>query len=241
LLIHPKENDYPNYIFNQEDPRQGIEECAFAYFRTNPIVRKTFLRRVERALAMVPNAQLERALDVGTGIGFLIPSLTSRASTVVGVDYSPIISNATRFMLASRNIANAALCRAEAQRLPFPSDTFDLVTCLSMMEHIPEPAKAFQELSRVLTGDGIAIVGWPIENLFLKLVRQVEFRLLRPKMFNRLTRMKEHGETGWHVTNWKKIEASIDPYFSIERKITMRFFFPIYRIMSLRKKQRPVA
>ena len=104
------------------------------------------------------------------------------------------------------------------------------------MEHIPEPAQVFQEFNRVLNKSGVAIVGWPIEHALFKLIRKLEFNLLRPKAWKAIQIMAEHGQDPWHITTWKKIENSISPYFLIDRKVTMRLLFPVYRVLSLRKQ-----
>ena len=62
--------------------------------------------------------------------------------------------------LASR----IALCTADAARLPFPDDTFDIVVSFSALEHIPDPAarrQAFVEIARVTRPGGHVAITVP--------------------------------------------------------------------------------
>ncbi len=49
-------------------------------------------------------------------------------------------------------------------KIPFPSESFDLVICNHVLEHIPDDDKAISEIRRVLSKGGNAIVQVPISN-----------------------------------------------------------------------------
>ena len=49
----------------------------------------------------------------------------------------------------------------DGQFLPFESNSFNVVILSEVIEHIPNPALAFREISRVLTPGGIMIITWP--------------------------------------------------------------------------------
>jgi len=95
-------------------------------------------------------------------------------------------------LLASR----IALCAADAPRLPFPDETFDLVVSFSALEHIPDPTtrrQAFAEIARVTrTAGSVAITVPNRHSLFFYCHRQNMARgtaeygyayLYRPKEF----------------------------------------------------------
>ncbi|MEE4252397.1 MAG: methyltransferase domain-containing protein, partial [Alcanivoracaceae bacterium] len=50
---------------------------------------------------------------------------------------------------------------ADGAKLPFPDQCFDGVFCLEVLEHVPEPAKVMQEISRVLKPGGRAWISMP--------------------------------------------------------------------------------
>ena len=50
--------------------------------------------------------------------------------------------------------------------LPFPNETFDLIICSEVIEHIPEDAKAVSELGRVLKKGGTLLLSVPHDSAF---------------------------------------------------------------------------
>jgi SAM-dependent methyltransferase len=90
------------------------------------------------------NRLLERDLDP------LENWLAARCKTVVGMDIS---------VTSHRNIKS--LVQGSLYRLPFADDSFDLVTCRMVVEHLDDPSKAFTEISRCLRPDGAIIVITP--------------------------------------------------------------------------------
>jgi SAM-dependent methyltransferase len=75
--------------------------------------------------------------------------------TVVGVDRS---DEALRL---SATRGPFALVQASAECLPFPDDTFDVVTALDLLEHLDDDAAAMGEIRRVLRPGGIAVLTLP--------------------------------------------------------------------------------
>lgn len=58
---------------------------------------------------------------------------------------------------------------AAAERLPFPNKTFDLVTCLEVLEHVKHPKKALAEMRRCLKDNGWMVLLVPTESLLFRL------------------------------------------------------------------------
>jgi 2-polyprenyl-6-hydroxyphenyl methylase/3-demethylubiquinone-9 3-methyltransferase len=90
------------------------------------------------ARATLPNA---RVLDVGCGGGILAEALARRGARVVGTDLAPENIDAAAAHAKAANLAieywlvDAA---ALAEREP---GQFDVVTCLELLEHVPDPAR----------------------------------------------------------------------------------------------------
>jgi ubiquinone/menaquinone biosynthesis C-methylase UbiE len=95
-----------------------------------------------------------RWLDVGCGTGVfteLIVNTTSPAA-VTGVDPTQVqIDHARRGPIGQR----ADFQIADAQMLPFPDNTFDLVVSALVFNFIPDPTKALAEMRRVGRAGGI--------------------------------------------------------------------------------------
>jgi len=79
-------------------------------------------------------------LDVGCGGGILAEAMSKLGARVKGIDLSEKALKVARFhLLESRLPVDYELCPAEtlAEREP---GRFDLVTCMEMLEHVPDPA-----------------------------------------------------------------------------------------------------
>ncbi|MBI1799256.1 MAG: class I SAM-dependent methyltransferase [Candidatus Eisenbacteria bacterium] len=116
-----------------------------------PILRRAGLELV-RELA---SERVDRILDVGTGVGSLLPdlSMTFPGALVLGVDRS-------RGMLA---LAPAEFPRAamDARRLALRSNSVDLVLMAFMLFHVEQPVDALREARRVLRRGGrVATLTW---------------------------------------------------------------------------------
>ncbi len=95
-----------------------------------------------------------RVLDVGCGAGFLSNALASHGLNVTGVDLSEeSIAVAKRFDKTGTVIYQ----KADAYHLPFPDESFDVLTAMDFLEHVDDPKTVIKEFSRVLKPNGIFI------------------------------------------------------------------------------------
>jgi ubiquinone/menaquinone biosynthesis C-methylase UbiE len=102
------------------------------------------------------------ALDVACGPGELVLGLAARVKFARGIDLTQeMLHRAQEFQL-ERNITNAAFDRGEAEQLPYPDHTFDLVTCQCSFHHMPKPELALREMVRVTKPDGRLMVIDPL-------------------------------------------------------------------------------
>lgn len=93
-----------------------------------------------------------RVLDIGCGAGFLTNALAEKGHLVTGIDQSP--SSLATAHRADRT-QTVSYLEADAGALPFADESFDAVTALDLLEHVPHPAKVVAEASRVLRKDGL--------------------------------------------------------------------------------------
>lgn len=141
--------------------------AAFARFerefwdRTGPIYSEGFgpitsqtvpylLRRLGLPPAGTPAAAVT-LLDVACGPGIITAALKGSGVTVVGADLS------TEMLRVARQLnPDARFEQADAEALPFPDESFDVVSCNFGVLHFGDPPGAIAEAARVLRrgGDG---------------------------------------------------------------------------------------
>ena len=117
-------------------------------FSLNP---QGWLRWVLDQLALRPGL---RVLEVGGGPGLLWRENLDRLPAGLAVtfsDFSPGMIAAARSGLADARFRFAVL---DAQALPFPAASFDLVIANHMLYHVPDLPRAVRELARVLRPAG---------------------------------------------------------------------------------------
>jgi ubiquinone/menaquinone biosynthesis C-methylase UbiE len=96
-----------------------------------------------------------RLLDLGCGTGRLLASAARRlpGTTLAGADACSAMLDA-----ASAHISTAHLVQARAEHLPFPGETFDVVTCTATVRHWHDLDRGMAEAARVLTDGGVLAV-----------------------------------------------------------------------------------
>jgi SAM-dependent methyltransferase len=100
-------------------------------------------------------------LDVGCGVGHwgrLLASVMPDDVRVTGVDRERAwVDEATARAPASR----FSYRQGDAQKLPFPDDSFDLTTCQTLLIHLPDPSAGIAEMIRVTKPGGLVAVAEP--------------------------------------------------------------------------------
>jgi ubiquinone/menaquinone biosynthesis C-methylase UbiE len=112
-----------------------------------------------RAERMLPDRRYERALEVGAGTGFWVLNLWQNG--YVGEVHATDISEG--MLGVCRRNAEGLGCTvetrlADAEELPYPDGTFDLVTGHAFLHHLPEPSRALAEMHRVLRPGGTLLL-----------------------------------------------------------------------------------
>ncbi len=130
-------------------------------FHNHPSVLVRWIEgeRVRRIWALLAPRAKDRVLEVGCGAGHLLARVP--AGRRFGVDLAHVLLQRARGRLG----ADAALAQGDAVELPFPSDTFERVYCSEVLEHLPDPAAALDEIRRVLKAGGVAVLSVPNESL----------------------------------------------------------------------------
>lgn len=111
--------------------------------------------RRNNSLNETDDLDVARVLDVGCGAGQeLLPFVDGRDVLGVGVDVAPTVGQIGRRLFATHlPEARVVFMRAEAEALPFASDSFDVVICRLALPYTHN-AHALSEMARVLRPGG---------------------------------------------------------------------------------------
>lgn len=112
----------------------------------NPIQRKLIDRFHKRVTDIVINLQPTTLLDAGCGEGFVIDIFQT---SMPGLDIAGFDVLPDSVAAAQQRNPRAAIATGDIYAIDFPDDSFDVVCCFEVLEHLGEPDRALRELARV--------------------------------------------------------------------------------------------
>jgi 2-polyprenyl-6-hydroxyphenyl methylase/3-demethylubiquinone-9 3-methyltransferase len=125
-------------------------ECAPLH-AINPL-RLGWIERQARGL------EGRRVVDVGCGGGILSEAMAQRGARVVGIDLAERAVEAARAHAASSEVAiDYRVTSAEALAAEMPG-AFDIVTCMEMLEHVPDPRGVVDACARLVRPGGTVVL-----------------------------------------------------------------------------------
>jgi SAM-dependent methyltransferase len=175
------------------------------YYR--PVVGHLYRRRLQMGLRLIPSGG-RRVLEIGVGSGILVPSLTAGFPEYVGTDLllAPgLESLVTPGCHASFRVADLLDPNAVS------TADFDVVVCLSVLEHIADAEAAARCLARALAPGGTLVAGYPMVNRFMATC----FRTLG------FGRIEEH-----HVTTPAQITTALGRLLRPVGRVSLPMFAP---------------
>lgn len=103
-----------------------------------------------------------RLLEIGSGLGHLVAQLEDSFQTYgMDINYWAVKQSAPV-------VGQTSLQTASAQELPFAAGSFNVVIIKHIVEHLPDPAQAIQEIGRVVAPGGVLILATPNLGSLLK-------------------------------------------------------------------------
>ena len=99
-----------------------------------------------------------RVLDVGCGGGILSESMARAGARVLGIDLSQAVLDVAELHALEAKVAVGYQAIAAEELAEAAPGSFDLVTCMEMLEHVPDPAAMLGTLASLVKPGGNVIV-----------------------------------------------------------------------------------
>jgi SAM-dependent methyltransferase len=129
----------------------------------HPILGALFRHRLTMGLSLMP-AKHDHILEVGVGSGILVTTLSSNCTEYTGTDLV-LAPNLERLVPPTCKASFRPADLLDPASLP--ENHYDVVVCLSVLEHIADCEGAARALARVLVPGGTLIAGFPMVNAFM--------------------------------------------------------------------------
>ena len=96
-----------------------------------------------------------RVLDVGCGGGILAESMAAKAAHVTGIDLAARPLGVARLHALEAGVVNVDYREMAAETLAAQTPgSFDIVTCMEMLEHVPDPASTVRACASLVKPGG---------------------------------------------------------------------------------------
>lgn len=112
---------------------------------------------VANPFSLGPIESGERVLDLGSGAGtdsLVAAQMVGPRGSVTGIDMTPEMLDKSRAAAAELGLDNVTFIEADAERLPFDDDSFDVVISNGVIDLIPDKDAVFSGIFRVLVPGG---------------------------------------------------------------------------------------
>jgi 2-polyprenyl-6-hydroxyphenyl methylase/3-demethylubiquinone-9 3-methyltransferase len=106
-----------------------------------------------------------RALDVGCGGGLLAESLARAGAQVTAIDLAPSMVETARLHALDSGLRIDYRVESAESLAAVQAGTFDVVTCMEMLEHVPDPASTVAVLASLVRPGGDVFISTINRNL----------------------------------------------------------------------------
>lgn len=151
----------------------------------NPIGRlflNNFLNAVVKATKPL---NIDSVLDVGCGEGFTLARLQKEK---IGESFEGIEYDERAIELGNKLYPRLTIEKGDIYKLPYKDNSFDLVVCTEVLEHLDNPRKAYKELIRVSK-----------KYILLSVPNEPFFTIQRMARFQNILHLGAHPE---HIQHW---------------------------------------
>ena len=150
----------------------------------------------------------KKFLDIGCGLGFFSLRAGKLGANVYGID---IGSNLIK--ICKKRYPKGKFSVASAERIPFKDNSFDIILCTEVIEHVNNQQKVIDEIFRVLKQGGHLVITTP-NRIFQPLYTFLCSLGIRPY----------HGNEYWYYP-WDIIKA-LETRGRVTKRYHFNFFYP---------------
>lgn len=141
--------------WSEPGPLKTIVEQFGRAAATYPLAPDPIVAEQLRGLvAMADPRPVDHLLDVGTGAGAVALAFAAHVARVTAVDVAPAMLERAELARVERGVGNVDVRWADAAALPYPAETFDLVTSRDLLCYFSELGPLFEGWRRVLRPTG---------------------------------------------------------------------------------------
>lgn len=145
------------------------------YDSANPTRR--YLHRARRAWveARLRSRSGGSALEVGPGSGVYLPLLASLSAHAVALDLDADLLSSAKDYAVSPDTPVASFVTADMRAAPFAAQSFDLILCSEVIEHVADSQAVIDAIASLLKPDGCVILTTPQPYSLLELLGKIAF------------------------------------------------------------------
>ena len=162
-----------------------------------------YTKRLELIASLVRKEKYSKIVELGSGSGILLPSLSKVGDLIVAMDIKRNFSD-LKGLCKKEGIKNVLFVRADIEHLPFKENAFDLALTVSILEHIKNLEDTLKGIKKIVSSEGNFVAGYPIE----KFATNLAFKI---------SGMKKIVDVE-HVSNFQKIRDLIKKTFTVVEK-----------------------
>lgn len=148
---------------------------------SNPIQKALIDNFYTQLFQIIKPLKIQKALDVGCGEGFTLKKLQDKK---IGKKNEGIDNSSRAIEIGKKIYPDLTLKKGDIYNLDYQDDSFDLIICTEVLEHLKNPQKAINEIKRV--SSKYMVFSVPNEPFFIMA------NFLRGKYLKRLGNHPEH-------------------------------------------------
>lgn len=153
----------PDGLFRYPTGHEGLKTLKYdpKLLKTLPAEVAASYCGVGNPFSLGPINESDDVLDVGCGAGvdtLFSAMMTGASGKVVGIDLTPAMLQRAKKNLSMTDLKNVRFEEGSVENLPFADEDFDAVTSNGALNLVPDKAKAFEEIYRVLKAGGRLMV-----------------------------------------------------------------------------------